>query len=119
MSLNLDGWLTLFFIFWLMVTDVFLNSFEFYLHPGIDAFNNKELSFVAYGFYELWDGIGLSGGAAEAFNTFFWYNHLVDFLAFLCFLPYSKHSHVLTIAPQVFFRRHEPTGVLNPIENIE
>ncbi len=119
MSLNLDGWLTLGFIFWLMVTDIFINSFEFYLHPEAEAFNNRALSFVAYGFAELWDSIGMSEGVAEAFNTFFWYNHLIDFLAFLCFLPYSKHSHVLTIPAQIFFRRHEPTGVLYPIKDIE
>ena len=119
MSLNLDGWLILFFILWLMVTDVMVNSFEFYLHPEIEAFQNKELSFLAYGFSELWGELGMSRGTAEALNVFFWYNHLVDFLAFLCFLPYSKHSHVLTVVPQIFFRRSEPTGVLQPIKNIE
>src|SRR3990172_3729221 len=119
MTLNLDGWMILGFIFFLMVTDVFVNSLEFYLHGGIEAFDNKELSFLAYGLFKVWDGIGLSQGGAEALNTVFWYSHLVDFLAFLCYLPYSKHSHVLTIAPQVFFRRYEPTGVLYPIENIE
>ncbi|MEX1195694.1 MAG: (Fe-S)-binding protein [Dehalococcoidia bacterium] len=119
MTLNLDGWLILFFIFYLMVTDVMVNSLEFYLHPDIEAFQNKELSFLAYGVSEIWDGIGLSHGTAEALNTFFWYNHLLDFLAFLCYLPYSKHSHVLTVAPQIMFRRYEPTGVLQPIKDIE
>jgi len=119
MTLNMDGWLILFFIFYLMVTDVMVNSFEFYLHPEVEAFENKEWSFLAYGFSELWDSIGMSRGTAEAFNTFFWYNHLIDFLAFLCFLPYSKHSHVLTVVPQIMFRRSEPTGVLQPIKDIE
>jgi|FLYL01.1.fsa_nt_gi Fe-S oxidoreductase len=119
LTLNADAWIILGFITWLMITDVFVNSLEFYLHPEIEAFQNKELSFVAYGLYELWGAIGLSHGAAEALNVFFWYNHLVDFLAFLCYLPFSKHSHVLTVAPQIFFRRYEPTGVLYPIKNIE
>ena len=119
MSVNLDGWMTLFFIFWLMVTDVMLNSFEFYLHPEAEAFQNAELSYLAYGLSELWGELGMSQGTAEAFNTFFWYNHLVDFLAFLAFLPYSKHSHVLVVVPQILFRRHEPTGVMQPIKNIE
>lgn len=117
MTLNIDGWLILFFIGWLMVTDIMVNSLEFYLEP--EAFQNKELSFVAYGVYKLWGEIGLSRGTAETLNVIFWYSHLIDFLAFLCYLPYSKHSHVLTVAPQVFFRRHEPTGVLAPIPDIE
>jgi Fe-S oxidoreductase len=119
MTLNADGWIILGFIFWLMVTDIFVNSFEFYLHPEAEAFQRMELSFVAYGLSEFWGAINLSQGAAEGLNVFFWYNHLIDFLAFLCYLPYSKHSHVLTIGPQVFTRRYEPTGVLAPIENIE
>ncbi|MCH7809670.1 MAG: (Fe-S)-binding protein, partial [Chloroflexi bacterium] len=117
MSLNMDGWLTLFFIFWLMVTDIMVNSFEFYLHP--ELFANPQLSYVAYGLSQLWGELGMSTATAEALNTFFWYNHLIDFLAFLAFLPYSKHSHVLVVVPQIFLRRHEPTGVMQPIKNIE
>ncbi|HET9476576.1 MAG TPA: hypothetical protein VFP63_03725, partial [Dehalococcoidia bacterium] len=66
MTLNLDGWMILGFIFFLMVTDVFVNSLEFYLHPDIDAFKNKELSYLAYGLSEAWDGVGLSRNGAEA-----------------------------------------------------
>lgn len=115
MTLNWDGWLTLFFIFWLMVTDVFTNSFEIYLFQP----DNAEWSFLAYGLSEVWDGVGMSVGTAEALHVVWWYQHAVDFLAFLCFLPYSKHSHVLTVVPQVFTRRLEPTGVLQPLGDFE
>jgi Fe-S oxidoreductase len=117
MTLNMDGWIILFFIGYLMFTDIMVNSLEFYLHP--DEFDHKSWSFVAYGLFQVWKEIGLSTGLAEALNTFFWYNHLIDFLAFLCYLPYSKHSHVLTVMPQIAFRRYEPTGVLREIPNIE
>jgi Fe-S oxidoreductase len=115
MTLNWDGWLTLFFIFWLMVTDVMTNSFEIYLFDP----ENAEWSFLAYGLAQVWDAIGMSVSTAEALHVIWWYQHLVDFLAFLCFLPYSKHSHVLTVVPQVFFRRLEPTGVLQPLGDFE
>ncbi|MCH8813956.1 MAG: (Fe-S)-binding protein [Chloroflexi bacterium] len=115
MTLNWDGWLTLFFIGWLMVTDVFTNSFEIYLFNP----ENKEWSFLAYGLSEVWREMGMSVGTAEALHVVWWYQHLVDFLAFLCFLPYSKHSHVLTIVPQIFTRRLEPTGVLQPLGDFE
>jgi Fe-S oxidoreductase len=117
MTLNMDGWMILFFIGYLMFTDVMVNSLEFYLHPG--EFDHKSWAFLANGVYQIWKQVGLSQGTAEALNTFFWYNHLLDFLAFLCYLPYSKHSHVLTVAPQITFRRYEPTGVLREIPNIE
>ncbi|MEO8456839.1 MAG: hypothetical protein ABI559_03400, partial [Chloroflexota bacterium] len=117
MTLNMDGWIILFFIAWLMVTDVFLNSLEFYLHPN--EFDHKQWAYLTYSLYKFWDVIGLSSGMAKAMNVFFFYNHLIDFLAFLCYLPYSKHSHVLTVAPQIMFRRFQPTGTLSPIPDIE
>ena len=115
MTLNWDGWIILLLIAWLMVTDVFTNSFDIYLfHP-----DGEKLAFLAYGVSQVWDGAGMSVGAAEALHTAFWYMHLLDFLVFLCYLPYSKHSHVLTIAPQIFTRRLEPMGVLAPIPDFE
>ena len=115
LTLNIDAWIILFLIFWLMVTDVMVNSFEIYLFEQ----DNEKYSFLAYGVSQIWDGLSMSQGTAEALHTVFWYQHLLDFLIFLCYLPYSKHSHVLTIAPQVFTRRLEPTGVLAPIIDME
>lgn len=34
-----------------------------------------------------------------------WWGHILDVLFFLNYLPYSKHFHVLSAAPNVFFRR--------------
>jgi Fe-S oxidoreductase len=115
LTLNMDAWIILFLIFWLMVTDVMVNSFEIYLFES----DNEEWSFLAYGVAQIWDGLSMSQGTAEALHVVWWYQHLLDFLIFLCYLPYSKHSHVLTIAPQVFTRRLEPTGVLSPIVDME
>jgi Fe-S oxidoreductase len=115
LTLNYDAWIILFLIFWLMVTDVMVNSFEIYLFDQ----DHESFSFLAYGVSQIWDGLGMSQGTAEAFHTIFWYQHLLDFLIFLCYLPYSKHSHVLTVAPQIFTRRLEPTGVLAPIVDME
>src|SRR3972149_7958365 len=115
MTLNWDGWIILLLIAWLMVTDVFTISFDIYLSPP----DGEKLAFLAYGVSQVWDGAGMSVSAAEALHTAFWYMHLLDFLVFLCYLPYSKHSPVLTIAPQVFFRRLTPSGILDPIPDFE
>jgi Fe-S oxidoreductase len=116
MTLNYDGWVILGLIAWLMVTDAFLNSAE--VSKG--HVPNAEWSFLAYGLAELWEGIGFTGGTGmDLFHVAWWYAHLVDFMVFLVYLPYSKHSHVLTIGAQVFTRRLEPTGVLQPIPDFE
>ena len=115
LTLNIDAWIILFLIFWLMATDVMTNSFEIALFEQ----DNEKLSFLAYGVSRIWDGLGVSTGTLEALHVVWWYQHLLDFLVFLCYLPYSKHSHVLTIAPQVFFRRLTPSGILDPIPDFE
>ncbi|MCI0706924.1 MAG: 4Fe-4S dicluster domain-containing protein [Ignavibacteriae bacterium] len=52
-----------------------------------------------------------------------WWIHIVLVLAFLNYLPYSKHLHVLTSVPNVYFSSLEPRGALKPLnleaENVE
>ncbi|MCH8161152.1 MAG: (Fe-S)-binding protein [Chloroflexi bacterium] len=115
LTLNWDAWFILFLTSFLMVTDVLTNSFAIVLERGDrDAF-----SFFAFGLANLWDAMGISKSVAEGLHASWWYLHLFDFLAFLAYLPISKHSHILTAPFNVFFRRLTPTGVLQPIENIE
>ncbi|MEX2159599.1 MAG: (Fe-S)-binding protein [Dehalococcoidia bacterium] len=115
LTLNWDAWLILFLIWFLMVSDALTNSFEIYLQRGDrDAF-----AFLAFGLANLWEKIGVSTATAEALHASWWYLHLLDFLFFLAYLPISKHSHIITAPFNVFFRRLPPTGVLQPIPNIE
>ncbi len=115
MTFNMDAWLILFFIAFLMLSDVMVNSFEIATDPQ----GGEKWSFLAYSFAQLWDGIGMSRGVQEGFLNFWWYAHLYDFLLFANNLPYSKHSHVLSVAPNILFRRIEPTGKLQPIKDFE
>jgi len=36
-----------------------------------------------------------------------WWAHAFALLAFICYLPYSKHMHIMTAIPNCFFRRLE------------
>ncbi|MEX2245629.1 MAG: (Fe-S)-binding protein [Dehalococcoidia bacterium] len=116
LTLNWDAWLILFLISFLMVTDVFVNSFEFATEGVSGA---ERLSFLSYALSEVWDGIGMTEGAREGWLNFWWYAHLFDFLVFLNYLPYSKHSHLLTVPFNIAFRRIAPTGQLQPIRDFE
>ncbi len=48
-------------------------------------------------------------------EKFFWWIHIGLVLAFLNYLPYSKHLHVITSIPNVFFTSLKPKGTLTPI----
>jgi Fe-S oxidoreductase/nitrate reductase gamma subunit len=45
--------------------------------------------------------------AASSVYTFSWWAHALALLAFMCYLPNSKHMHILTAIPNCFFRRLE------------
>jgi len=50
------------------------------------------------------------GGAADAVTHVAWWTHNLVVLVFLNLLPLSKHFHVITAIPNVFFRALEPVG---------
>lgn len=50
---------------------------------------------------------------------YFWWIHIVTILIFLNYLPYSKHLHVITSIPNVFFAKLKPEkNTLKPL-NLE
>lgn len=48
------------------------------------------------------------GSQAVFFYEFFWWAHILIIFAFLNYLPYSKHLHVLSSVPNVYFSNIEP-----------
>ncbi len=70
-----------------------------------------------------WASTALSGafaGAPQATVTAWaeinYWAHVVLVLAFLNFLPFGKHFHVLTALPAVYLRRLTPTAALDKME---
>ena len=66
---------------------------------------------------------GMEPSSVAAWSEVFWWTHIVLVLAFLNYLPYSKHLHVLTSIFNVYFSSTQPRGALKPInleaENVE
>lgn len=57
--------------------------------------------------------------AAPALFAGAWWLHLFAVSAFLAYLPQSKHLHIATTIPNVFFRSERPRGALKLIPDIE
>jgi Fe-S oxidoreductase len=53
--------------------------------------------------------------AAAGFGAFAW-AHIGFVLAFGAYLPYSKHLHIITSEPNVYFRNLEPRGALRKMD---
>jgi Fe-S oxidoreductase len=73
---------------------------------------------VSSGIAQLFSGIGWQGGAAVPVHEGFYWLHILGVLAFLIYIPSSKHLHIAVAIPNIFFRKlgPKPGAVLNPID---
>ncbi|MBK5933617.1 Fe-S oxidoreductase [Rhodovulum imhoffii] len=56
--------------------------------------------------------LGITGHAAEQAEGVFYWAHILAILAFLVYIPGSKHRHMFTAGPNIFFRPLTPKGQL-------
>ncbi|MBX2980640.1 MAG: (Fe-S)-binding protein [Flavobacteriales bacterium] len=47
-------------------------------------------------------------GTVLAFERFFWWFHIIGILAFLNYLPYSKHFHIILAFPNTWYSKLQP-----------
>ncbi|MEO6668489.1 MAG: (Fe-S)-binding protein [Ferruginibacter sp.] len=48
-----------------------------------------------------------------------WWLHITGIFAFLNYLPYSKHLHILLAFPNAYYGRLEPNGKMDNMENVQ
>jgi len=48
-----------------------------------------------------------------------WWLHITGIFAFLNYLPYSKHFHILLAFPNTYFKRIVPKGEMRNMQNVE
>ncbi len=92
-----------------MVTMFLVNAFELVLTPG-SAVRDKFASHALAGLLA-----NTPRGVALALERSFWWTHALLVLVFLNYLPYSKHLHVITSIPNVYFSNANgpmPKGVI-------
>lgn len=56
--------------------------------------------------------LGMSKPVAAAASGLFGWIHIAAILSFLIYIPGSKHRHIFTAIPNIFFRSMEPKGLL-------
>ena len=55
------------------------------------------------------------GILARTFHVL-WWGHIALVAAFLCYLPFSKHLHIATAFPNIYFRKLAPRGELPKLD---
>jgi Fe-S oxidoreductase len=106
-----EGVLILFFILFIMVGGLLYDAGR--LVADDIGGNERDLAPLAALTAEALGG--LSRSAAQTVSEVGWWLHCVTVLVFLCLLPLSKHFHVITAIPNVFFAKLPPRGAERPL----
>lgn len=61
----------------------------------------------------------LSDNALVIVERFGWWLHLSTVLAFLCYLPYSKHLHIILAFPSTWYAELSPKGKMSNMPEIQ
>ena len=62
---------------------------------------------------------GLSGSTIMAIERTCWWLHIMGILAFLNYLPYSKHLHIMLAFPNAYYARLAVMGKMTNMENVQ
>ncbi len=108
LELTQDAWLILFLIGLLIAADLLAEGAREALRPGVAALWSPAVLVVA----RFFRGMGISPLTLQNLYQTCWWIHLVDVLFFGNYLPYSKHFHILSAVPNVFFMKLDPMGRL-------
>jgi Fe-S oxidoreductase len=104
LTFNRDALLILGMIGGVVATELFAQVFEFAAH------GDKPGAFIASSLAAPLRN--LDQGLLEAGFAVLWWGHMALVAAFLCYLPFSKHLHIATSFPNIYFRKLEPRGEL-------
>jgi len=100
---KLDANLILIWEIWLVGCIFLMNGADSALHPG-------KYSFIFSSNFVAPMLSGLSEGTLHFLERFGWWGHIVGVLAFLVYIPTSKHLHIMLAFPNSYFLDEKPAG---------
>lgn len=114
---EMEGWPTkdanyiLYGEFILVVCIFLMNSADMHIHP--------EWGFLISGqIAPLW-GDTISVEALHVAERIGWWGHILVVFAFLNYLPYSKHLHIMLAFPNTYYARLNPKGEMKNMPDIQ
>jgi heterodisulfide reductase subunit C len=102
----------------LMTLFLTMNSTDRALQLQHAAHYNETGSFIISGIMAPWFG-DMSSSQLVILERSCWWLHILGIFAFLNYLPYSKHLHILLAFPNAYYTRLEPKGKMDNMENVQ
>ncbi len=96
----------------LMISLFIMNAADGILQTRPDSHYTEVGSFMISGLIQpLFSG--LSDGSLIFLERFCWWFHIIGVLAFLNYIPFSKHFHVFLSFPNVYYSKLRPAGEIS------
>ena len=110
---SLDAGVILALIFGIMVASLLYSGLRY----AADQPSSHSLAPVTQAVASAAQGAGLSDSASQTSAWVFWWLHVLFILAFLVYIPLSKHLHLLACPVNEFFRNLKPAGAqIKPLD---
>jgi len=98
------------FIFLAIVTYVYFETFFVASHPGSSPF-----AFISQFLVHRFNLTALLPAAISANLKFSYWLHTLVVFSFIAYVPHSKYLHLFAGPVNLFFKKHEPSGTIKPI----
>lgn len=94
-----------------------MNACDYLLqHRGVEHYIQAGLFPVSSMIAHLYSS--MSDSSLEMIERFCWWLHIIGILAFLNYIPFSKHFHILLAFPNTYYSNLNPKGKLTNLESV-
>jgi heterodisulfide reductase subunit C len=101
----------------ILYAEIVLVACIFTMNSADMAMHKNEYGFAVSGLLSgIWGSA--SEGSLEVAERIGWWGHILVVFAFLAYLPYSKHLHIMLAFPNTYFSRLTPKGYVNNMPEI-
>jgi ferredoxin len=105
----------------LMTAFLTMNACDYQLNQIIikDA-SHTYVSDAAFPISSIWSGVleGSSQSALHLIERFCWWFHIIGILAFIVYLSYSKHLHIILAFPNTYYSKLQAPGTLSNLQSV-
>ena len=100
----------------LMIAFLSMNAADYYAHQkqGVELAGAYPISKNLFFFFD-----NFSISTLHIIERFMWWFHILGILFFLNYLYYSKHFHIMSAFPNVWFSKLQPKGEFNNLESVK
>lgn len=108
----------------ILITEIFLMSAFLFMNAADSLLQSRGAEhYIQAGSFPISSWLmpsidGLSDISLMALERFCWWFHIIGILAFLNYVPYSKHFHILLAFPNTWYGKLEPKGQFTNMESV-